>query len=146
MQTDAREAHAIKPELPACFLRIAGHQDLTALRRLPDAPRVVHGHSDVVVLGTRRVAAVNTDPDPYLEPLRPRTSSELTLDGHRRIERGPGTLEHREEVVGPRLDHVTAGTHGLVPEDRAHSVDQLAVAVAQTIDQRGGAFDIGHQH
>ena len=44
------------------------------------------------------------------------------------------------------FDHVAAGTDRRVPEERSHSVDQLAVSVAQAMDQRGGIFDVGHQH
>jgi hypothetical protein len=89
---------------------------------------------------------MDPDPHPHLEILGPRPSSELALDGHRRVKGGSGTFEHREELVGPCLDHLAGHSHRGVSEDRPHVVDELAVARTQAMDQGGGTFDVGHQH
>ena len=57
-----------------------------------------------------------------------------------------GALERGEELVGAGLDLVAARPGDGTTLDRAHLVEQLAVALAEPMDQRGGALDVGHEH
>ena len=55
-------------------------------------------------------------------------------------------FEHREQIVGPGLDHMAVRRGHGAPQDRPHLVDQLAVALLEVLDERGRALDVGHQH
>jgi hypothetical protein len=144
--TETPEAHTVKCRSSSRLPRIAGDEDLSAVCSRTDARRSVHGHADVVRVVECRVAAVDPDPDPNLEILGPRPSSELTLHAHRGVEGGLWKFEHREELVRPRFDHLAAHSQRGVSLDRPHVVDQVAVALTQTMDQGGRTFDVRHQH
>src|SRR5207245_2587714 len=75
----------------------------------------------------------------------PASSAERTLDGHRRLDRDGGPLEDREELVGAGVDLAAPRTRYRRPEDAADVVQQVAVAVAQLIEEGGGGLDIRHQ-
>jgi hypothetical protein len=68
------------------------------------------------------------------------------LHRHRRLERVGWTLEHGEELVGAGLDDVPTAIDGGAFEDRAHAIEQRAIAVAETVQQRRRALHVGEQH
>ena len=76
--------------------------------RRADAGRGMDGQTDVPDIRECRMAAVNPDPEPYLQVVGPRAGAERPLDGHRRLDRGRGAIEDREELVGPRIDFTAA--------------------------------------
>src|SRR4029450_2442487 len=84
--------------------RGGGHDDLAAVGRRTEARCRVDGEADVAGLRQRRVAAVDADPNSYLQPVGPFAGGEVALDGHRRLDGGAGALEDREELVGARVD------------------------------------------
>ena len=69
-----------------------------------DACGLVHGNSVVVAISTERIAGVNANPNPEIR------AGDFLLDLGRRIDCGPGRLEHG---------------HGSVPESR-HDVAPVA--------------------
>jgi hypothetical protein len=58
----------------------------------------------------------------------------------------PPVLEHREELVGARLDDVAVIPQRGVPQHGPDPLEQVAVAVAEAADQRRRFLDVGEQH
>src|SRR5207245_3525901 len=111
----------------------------------PCAASRVERNTAVPDVGQGVQAAVEPDASPAYHPAGPPSSAERTLDGHRRLDRDGGPLEDREELVGAGVDLAAPRTRYRRPEDAADVVQQVAVAVAQLIEEGGGGLDIRHQ-
>src|SRR5207237_8604004 len=96
----------------------------------------------------RRPAGV----DPYAKADRrvacdvgPVVLAERALDVERRAERVRRTLEHREILVGARVDLVTARSAHARSNERADLAQQARVTVAEGAKQIGRGLDVAHQ-
>jgi hypothetical protein len=65
------------------------------------------------------------------------------LNGERGDERTRRLCERREELVGPRLDDVAARSASRPSQQRPHAPQQLAISVAETVQQARRALDVG---
>ncbi len=146
MLTQAHEPEPHGPLTVARLLRVTGHDHLAAVGRRADPGRGVDGEPDVVHLVEGRVTAVDPDADPSLRTIGPRPLEELALDGDGGVEGGAGALEHREELVGPRLDGVPGRRHRRLLQQCPHVADQPAVLLTQPIDEARRVLDVGHEH
>ena len=146
MLTEAHEPKAGRALPLARLLRVAGHDHLAAMGSRADPGRRVDGEPDVVDLVERWITAVESDPDADLDPVHPGAPAERALHGDSGIERSAGALEHGEELVRPRLDGLAGERHRRLLEQGAHVTDEVAVPLAQPIDEAGRTLDVGHQH
>ena len=106
----------------------------------------VDGNADVVRGGPFGVAAVHAHPHPNLDASGPRRLAQGPLHRHGRLGCRGRLLEHGEELVGARLDDEPRSLGACTFEDRADAVEQLAVAVAEPVDQLRRSLDVGEQH
>ena len=64
---------------------------------------------------------MDADPDAHDDVVRPRLGVEGALHRDGRVDGGPGRLEDGEELVGARLDLVSAGIGDALPQHRQTS-------------------------
>ncbi len=107
---EARELDALRERAAdgvACRRR---DHDLTAVAGGTHSRHGVHGEADVAGLVEAGAAAVESDPDPQLDAVRPGVVAQRALDGDRRADGGIRVLENAEVLVAARIDLTAAGS------------------------------------
>ena len=145
MTAQTPEAHAGPRRVRDRVFGVAGNDDLPPVGRGADPSRRVDRQTDVADIGEGGAPAVDPDADPDVEMVRPAPPAERPLDGHRGLDGAAGPLEDREELVGAGVDLPPACPRHRRPKNASEIVQEIAVAVPQPAEQRGGPLDIGHQ-
>src|ERR671931_791912 len=104
MSTQAPESDAIGRRCCDGRPRGGRDDDLPAVRGRAHARGDVDGETDIAGIRQCRATAVNAGANTHGDAVGPDARVELALNGHRRLDGGAGTLEHREELVGARVD------------------------------------------
>jgi hypothetical protein len=122
-----------------------GQQHLPAVTGVGDAGRPVHVHAHVAFLAAPGLAGMDAHAHPHVHALRPGMLGQRSLRLGRRAGRLGGAREGHEEGVALGVD-LTAlpGGKGFA-QDAALVSQQGGIALAQLLQQAGGAFDIGEQ-
>ncbi len=89
---------------------------------------------------------MDAGPHAHLDAVLPRRLAQRLLHRHRRVDGRRRLLEHGEDLVGPRLDDVPGSLGARHLEELPEAVEQLAVAVPETMEQLRRTFDVGEQH
>ena len=120
--------------------------DLPAMRRVTDARRFVHRQTDVAGLGQRRAAAVNADPHPHVDAVRPRAGVHRALDRRVRPRAPPaaGSKTAKRSSARASTSRPPALPHGRA-RCAAHIGEQRGVPVLEAREQFGRALDIRQQ-
>lgn len=139
------EADPGRGRFPDRLLCPAGDHDLPSVGGRADPGGGVHRDTDVSDVGELGATTVNPDPDPDFQVPGPLAFGEAPLDRGRRLDRVRGGLEDGEEIVGPCIDRVAAGSRHRVPQDAPHVPQQVAIALLQPVEQGGGLLDVAHE-
>jgi len=98
----------------------------------------VHREADVADIGEGWTPAVDSDPHPHVDPVRPCTRAHRPLDRHRGLERRRGSFEDGEEVVRAGVPLATTG----MPHRSAHQTadigEQGSVSIVEAPEQPCG--------
>ena len=122
-----------------------GDEDLAAVAGRAD-PRGAHDvHPDIALVADVRLAGVQPHPHPYLGALRPRVGGKRALALDCPADGIPGARERVEERVALRVDLAPARGGEDVAQEPPVVGDNLAVLVAQLLEQARRAFDVREQ-
>src|SRR5207247_7805343 len=135
MRTEASEPNPRGHRSRGGIFRLAGDQDLAAVRSEADPGRGVNRQADVSRIGEGRTAAVDAGPDTALEALGPRSLAQDPLERDRRLDGRSRPLEDGEELVRTGVDLAASRPKHGVPHDIPDVPQQGGVALTELPQQ-----------
>ena len=121
------------------------HEHLPAVSRCREPGRVVDVRAPVVVLAHLGRAGVQPHPHAHLGVRRPVVLRERTLGRRGGLDSVRGSREGDEERVALGVDLHPAVRRPDSPQQRAVLGEQVAVGVAEAVEQAGRALDVGEE-
>jgi hypothetical protein len=106
----------------------------------------MHANSVVADLAHRRLAGVHPHADPTLDAVGPGVARERALAVDRRLDPVARTGERDEERVALGADLVAVVRDERLTEEPAMVGQQLAVPLAELLEQARRALDVGEEH
>jgi hypothetical protein len=131
----------VEHELPRC----RREQDLATVAGGHDARCAVDAEPDVVGLGERGLARMQSHPHPENGPLRPRVLGKRTLAVGGGGDRVLGPSEDDEEGVALSADLVSPVLGKRSPQQTPVLGKDVLIALAQDPEQPGRAFDVSEE-